>query len=65
LHDGFTNSFRFIDYSKPVKWQPPKDYEVQVINLDPADKKEENTEDQTQSIPEFISPSRSIFEEKV
>jgi len=70
LHDGFTNSFRFIDYSKPVKWEAPKDYEIQVINLDTIDK--QNNEELTNSDPkassssniEFNSPFRSIFEEK-
>jgi len=67
LHEGFTNSFRFIDYSKEWKWEPPKDYNVQFIHSDHLERREilhDSENESDKNIPDFTIPLRSIFEEK-
>jgi len=80
LHEGFTNSFRFIDYSKAWKWEPPKDYNIQFIHSDHLERREilhgnlafkvffyllDSEEESDKNHPSLTIPLRSIFEEKV
>lgn len=39
-HDGFTNAFRFIDYTRRWKWQPPSGYNLQFIGSEQLERRE-------------------------